>query len=57
MEDDNFAFSKLINTPKRQLLFAVTILELIAIIVFAVIYKLDYFHKITLKRINEEIER
>lgn len=52
MEDDKFAFSKLINAPNRQLLLAVSILELIAIIVFSIIYKLDYFHKITLKRIN-----
>lgn len=39
------------------MLLAVIIIELVAIIVLSVIYKLDYFHKITLKRINAEIER
>lgn len=54
---ENLTFSSIIRSKKLISLFILSIVEFLTIIVLIGIYRLDFFHKITLRRIEKEIAR
>ena len=54
---ENLSFNSIIRSKKLISLFILSIVELVTIIALIAIYRLDFFHKITLKRINKEMAR
>lgn len=54
---ENFTFTSILRSQKLISLFVISVVELVTIIVLIAVYRLDFFHKITLSRINKEIAR
>jgi hypothetical protein len=54
---ENLSFNSIIRSKKLISLFILSIVELLTIIALIAIYRLDFFHKITLKRISKEMAR